>query len=108
MSWLDSISNKILKYVGDAVAASFSHIINLSFSYGVFPSELKNCKNSSNFYIWRQQQFSNYRPISLLPSVLKLFERYMYNRIYSFVQKDSILNSFQYGFPKGYSTDMAR
>ena len=103
----DGISNKVLKHVADVVAPPISHIMNLSFSNGVFPSELKVAKVIPIFKSGDKQQFSNYRPVSLLPSVSKLFERLMYNRISSFIHKHNILTSFQYGFRKGYSTDMA-
>ncbi|KAJ8047339.1 putative serine racemase [Holothuria leucospilota] len=103
----DGISNKVLKHVGDVVASPISHIMNLSFSNGVFPSELKIAKIIPIFKSGDKQQFSNYRPVSLLPSVSKLFEHLMYNRISSFIPKHNILTSFQYGFRKGYSTDMA-
>ena len=103
----DGISSNVLKRIGDVVASPISHIINLSFLNGVFPSELKIAKVIPIFKSGDKQQFSNYRPVSLLPSVSKIFERLMYNRISSFIHKHNILTSFQYGFRKGYSTDMA-
>ena len=49
----------------------------------------------------------NYRPISILPVLSKIFERLVYKRIYSFLQQNSMLNEKQFGFRKGYSTEMA-
>lgn len=54
-----------------------------------------------------EEQFSNYRPVSLLPFVSRLFEHLMYNRISSFIHKHNKLVSFQYGFRKDHSTNIA-
>ena len=43
----------------------------------------------------------NYRPISILPNLLKVFERYIYNEIAQFF--DKILFKHQCGFRKGHS-----
>ena len=51
-----------------------------------------------------KQKINNYRPISVLPLLSKIFERYIYNRIVSFINKHKVLISFQFGFQKGKST----
>ena len=53
------------------------------------------------------QLFNKYRPISLLPLFSKVLERLMYDRLYSFLVKYSILYSCQFGFRKAHSTYMA-
>ena len=50
---------------------------------------------------------SNYRPISLLSSISKIFERLVHDRLDKFIVKNNILYSDQYGFRKNYSTYMA-
>ena len=47
---------------------------------------------------------SNYRPISSLPFLSKIYERCMTNRIVSFFNKFSLFNSHQFGFLKNRST----
>jgi len=44
--------------------------------------------------------FTNYRPISLLSDFSKVFESLIYNRIYGFLDKYTILFASQYGFHK--------
>ena len=50
---------------------------------------------------------SNYRPISVLSCINKIFEKLLAKRIYSFLEKNHILYEFQYGFRKGHSTNHA-
>ena len=51
--------------------------------------------------------FSNYGPVSVLPSVSKVFERIMYNRLVAYLNEYKILFSYQFGFRKLHSTYMA-
>jgi hypothetical protein len=51
--------------------------------------------------------FSNYRPISVLPSFSKNFEKAIYNRLLSFLKTSDIIADTQFGFRKGHSTYMA-
>ena len=50
---------------------------------------------------------SNYRPISVLSCINKIFEKLLAKRIYSFLEKHNILYEFQYGFRTGHSTTHA-
>ena len=45
----------------------------------------------------------NYRPVSLIPVVSKLFERQMYNQILSYI--DKLLPTYLFGYRQGYSTE---
>ena len=51
--------------------------------------------------------FHNYRSISVLPVFSLIYERHVYNGVYDYVHKHQILNDNQFGFRKGYSTEMA-
>ena len=52
-------------------------------------------------------EFSNYRPISLLPNLPKILEKLMFNRLTDFVNRHEILYEQQYGFRQNFSTDLA-
>ena len=43
----------------------------------------------------------NYRPITILPNLSKLYERLIYNQIYSYFQ--TVFSKFQSGFRKGFN-----
>ena len=49
----------------------------------------------------------NYRPISLLSNISKIFERVMYSRLDNFLTTSEIIHKFQFGFRKQYSTNHA-
>ena len=52
-------------------------------------------------------EFGNYRPISILPSFSKIFEKIASNRLQFFLNINNILTSSQYGFRPKHSTYMA-
>ena len=52
-------------------------------------------------------EFSNYSPISLLPSFSKIIEKIISKRLYSYLNGNNILVDDQYGFRKQLSTEMA-
>ena len=51
--------------------------------------------------------FNNYRPVSLLCILSKVFEKVMYSRLYSFLERNKILLNNQVGFRKHHSAYMA-
>ena len=51
--------------------------------------------------------FSNYRPVSVLPSFSKILERLMYKRLLSFINKCNLLYRYQFGFRTNHSPNLA-
>ena len=49
----------------------------------------------------------NYCPISVLPCFSKIWERIIYNRLYSFYSENNTLHKRQFGFQEQHSTDHA-
>ena len=54
-----------------------------------------------------KSEFTNYRPISILPSFSKLFEKVVYDRLSSYLTKHTILTANQYVFRSKHDTSMA-
>ena len=84
-----------------------SDIINASFEEGVFPSQLKLAKVIPIHKNGAKNSVSNYRPISLLSSFSKIFEKLMHSRIYNFLESNNSLYEMQYGFRTGRSCEHA-
>ena len=76
-------------------------------SEGIFPDKLKTAKVCPVYKSGSKTEFTNYRPISILPSFSKILEKVISNRLISYMEKYNILSCSQYGFRKNHSTYMA-
>ena len=71
----DNLPPGLLKDSAAVNSAPFTHIINLSFRSGVFPSDWKIAKILPLYKNGATDQFGNYRPISILPVISKVVEK---------------------------------
>ena len=85
----------------------FSILYNLSLVKGVFPNPLKIARVSPGYKSGNPDLIDNYRPISSLPVFSKIFEKLTLKRIESFISRNNILTSCQFGFRKGCNTTQA-
>ena len=106
-SGFDEVPVYILKYVARAISKPLSGIVNHMFETGIFPDTLKKAKVVPVFKKGDPQKVDNYRPVSLLPSVSKVFERLIYSRLMDFITKTKQLVDYQYGFVPNKSTELA-
>ena len=82
-------------------------IINQAISSVIFPEKLKFPKLIPLYKKDEKHFIENYRPISILPSVSQIFEKVMFNQLYSYFDISNYLNKSQYGFRKFHSTEHA-
>ena len=82
-------------------------IVNLSFVTGIFPDLCKIAKVVPIFKKDDPLKCNNYRPISLLPIFSNIFEKLIYSRMYSFLEKNNLLQDKQFGFRSKPSTTHA-
>ena len=80
------------------------YLINLSLETGFVPPELKLAKIVPIFKDGNSHEFTNYRPISLLSSFSKLFEKIVTRQLIRFLNVNEILYQHQYGFRSGHNT----
>ena len=85
---VDGISSRMLKLAASIIAPSITKLINLSFSLNVFPSRWKTAKVTPIFKRGDPTDVSNYRPISVLPTLSKIAERHVHNAVYSFLSEN--------------------
>ena len=100
-----SVPTNILHLLKTQISHPLSVIFNLSFRTGKFPDLLKSAKVIPIFKKGSKLQTSNYRPISLLSNLNKILEKLMFNRVYSFLEKNKILYYLQFGFRQKHSTN---
>ena len=74
---------------------------------GVLPDSFKISKIIPLFKKGDSSLLSNYRPISLLPTISKIFERILYNQLYEYFNSNNLLAEQQYGFCSNHSTEYA-
>ena len=102
---INYLANHIVKQSICFISDTLSDLFNNSFSAGVFPCCFKMAvviplyKGSGNV-----DSVENYRPISLLPFMSKLFEKLVYQHLLSFLNAHSVINKCQFGFRKNHST----
>ena len=104
---LDKISGKILKAAACSIASSLTYIFNHALISSHFPSEWKVARLLPLFTKGPRNSAENYRPISILPSISKIMERIMYDQLYEYLDRNSLLSDHQFGFRKFHSTASA-
>ena len=104
---LYSSPTKLLKCSSAYIAPVLTEILNTSIKLGTYPSKLKMAKITPVFKGDDDTDANNYRPISLLSNFNRVFEKIIYKRLTSYIEKHDLLNSSQYGFRKGHSTQHA-
>ena len=103
----DGISSTLLKSFEGKITNILTLIINQSLSTGIFPNKLKTAKVVPVFKKDDPHQPGNYRPISLLPAISKVFEKVVYKQVYNYMNANSLLYKSQYGFREKHSTELA-
>ena len=103
----DDISPKLVKFIKNYTYKTNHCDHQSDAEHLIFPDKLKIAKIKPLFKKGDSKSFNNYRPISLLPSISKIFEKVLYDQTYSYFQNNDILYSSQYGFRQGHSTEYA-
>ena len=103
------ISQKLIMDNIGILSTSIAHVWNCSIHTGQFPSGAKVAKVIP-VYKGKgldETEFTNYRPISLLPIIGKVLEKIMHEQLVNFLNTNSILYESQYGFQSKHSTTHA-
>ena len=100
----DNIPAKLLK-IGAApladIAGILSHLRNMSIEQCIFPDELKFADVTALYKKVKRMCNENYRPVSILTSLSKVFESAFCNQLYGFFY--IILSKLLSGFRKKHS-----
>ena len=98
------ISLKLLKALCNSFCPILLYLFNSCMLSGTFPDELKIARVIPLFKSGNRNLMSNYRPISILPTLSKIFEKLIHTRIYHFLDENQVLYNYQFGFRKAHST----
>ena len=76
--------------------------INYSISNSIFPEQLKLAEVKPVYKKNLRADKENYRPVSILPNISKIYERWLYKQLYEYF--DVIFSRNKCGFQKGFSS----
>lgn len=104
---LDGITTEILNATLLQIIDPLVYIINRCIQDGVWPTMLKNSVVVAIHKKGDKTDSNNYRPISLISHLAKLFEKIIKKRLDSYLKKYNIIAHNQFGFKEGTSTQDA-
>ena len=96
----DNFSTKFIKLTISILAPALAKLFNLSIQTGTYPDNLKVAKVIPIFKKGDPVSVNNYRPISILSPINKIFEKIIYSRLIKYIDKSNVLYTYQYGFRK--------
>ena len=102
----DNIPAIILKWSVYILAPIVKELYSRFVYKETYPNLFKIAKVTPSFKKGDKTDAENYRPISVLPLLNKVFEKIIHSRLVAFIDKHNILTNSQFGFRKGHSTYM--
>ena len=97
----NGILTKVIKENYDIFATFITENFNNMIENSVFPDSLKQADIKPVYKKDSRNEKENYRPVSILPNLSKIYERCMYKQMNKYC--DPILSKYQFGFRKEYS-----
>lgn len=104
---LDGLSVKTISSIVDHIAPHLACIFNKCVDEGLFPDLMKQSKVIPLFKSGSTDNPSNFRPISILPTLSKIFEKVMLNQLLAHFNINNLMHCKQFGFTRGRSTTEA-
>lgn len=103
----DGFSINFIKKIKNVIIEPLTSIFNQTIRSGIFPDSLKMARVLPVYKKGDKCLLDNYRPISILPALSKIFERLIFNQLIEYLTEHKILFNSQYGFRSGHSTEHA-
>ena len=104
----DGISAKLLRIAANSISNSLRGLINHCIVTATFPCKWKIAKVTPIFKgQGSKDEKCNYRPISVLPIISKVFEKHICKSFYEHLKSNDMLHKLQSGFRKSHSTETA-
>lgn len=104
---IDKIKSEVIKKTSEIIAPYLVDLINSIFKTGQCPVEFKKAIITPLHKKGDKKCLSNYRPISLLSTISKIFEKSVKTRLSAYLNKYNILSKSQFGFRENFSTNDA-
>lgn len=104
---IDGINSSIIKAIYPKIMTVLIFLINFSFETGIFPAALKNAVVIPIHKSSLTTVCNNFRPISLLSTFSKIFEKIMKSKLVKYFDTTNFLSSNQFGYRNNLSTEHA-
>ena len=101
---LDKIPCKLLKIAAEIVAPSLTQIFDKIISSSIFPTDCKLARVTPIFKKGKKDDVDNYRPISFLSVVAKIFEKLIFEQLCEYLNSNNLISASQSGFRTLHST----
>ena len=100
----DGLDMRFIKIAPHILAYPLSDLFNLSLSTGEVPSSWKCARVTPLHKGSDPHDLNNYRPISIINSIVKIFEKLIFNQLSNYLNDFNILSPSQSGFRPKFST----
>ena len=100
----DNINAKLIKDAKHVIAPILARIMNIGYETCTFPDSMKTANIKAIHKKNSTEEIENYRPISILPTMSKIFERDALNQMMKFLVTNNKLSKHQHAYQKGHST----
>ena len=100
----DGLSMYLISSIAEGICAPLSSIYNLSIETGIFPDKLTISKTIIIHKKGSMTLMDNFRGVSLIPTLSKPLEKYIYNTVFSFLDSKNYFSLRQFGFRPKHST----
>ena len=104
---LDRITARLLKDAAVQIPPVLTNLFNRSLLSSTFPSAWKSGKVVPLYTSGNKCNPSNYRPITVLPTVSKILGKAVHTQVYRYLLHHKILSPRQFGFIPQLSTEIA-
>ena len=104
---IDGLGPRVLKTIGQTLSSSIAALINKSILTEKIPDKLKIAKVFPIHKSGSKSDPYNYRPISILPTIYKIFERHVNKHLMSYLNKYCLIHETQSGFRQKHSCQTA-
>ena len=95
----------MVKFVAENIASPLTYIINECIRLSVFPTEWECARISVIPKIDNPTTGDDYRPISILPILSKVFKRLIMKQLCNFIEINNAYSSTQAGYRRNHSTN---